>query len=183
MDWWNKLKRVMGVPEDEFMTEEEPQDYAPENKRKSFFESRNRSTESFAEPEEKAPRHTARRDTYSEPVREERHRTTTATRDRDPKYMNINATAQLQVVLVKPEDFHEAPQIADHLIAKKTVLLNLEGINRETVRRMIDFLSGVAYAQGGTLKRVANGTFIITPYDVDIMGDILDELKMDRMSF
>ena len=97
--------------------------------------------------------------------------------------MNINATAQLQVVLVKPDDFKEAPQIADHLINRKTIFLNLEGAERDMVRRMIDFLSGVAYAQGGTLKRVANGTFIVTPYDVNIMGDVLDELKMDRVVF
>ena len=47
----------------------------------------------------------------------------------------------------------------------------------------LDFLSGVAYAQGGVLKRVSNATFIITPYDVNIMGDVLDELKMDRSIF
>ncbi len=104
-------------------------------------------------------------------------------RKKDDQFLNINATAQLQVVLVKPEGFNEASEIADHLINKHTVLLNLEGANRDTIRRLIDFLSGVAYAQGGNLKRVANGTFIITPYDVDIMGEVLDELKTDGMVF
>ena len=174
MDWWTKLKRVMGVPEDEFIEDETTeQPVETENKRKQFFESRTQETREYREERPTSSRY----DTYREP------RARASTASKDEKYMNINATAQLQVVLVKPEDFQEAPQIADHLINKKTVLLNLEGINRETVRRMIDFLSGVAYAQGGTLKRVANGTFIITPYDVDIMGDVLDELKMDRMSF
>ena len=73
--------------------------------------------------------------------------------------------------------------IADHLKNRKTVLLNLEGADRDMVRLMIDFLRGVTYALGGTLKRVANGTFIVTPYDVDIIGDVLDELKMDRVVF
>ena len=56
-------------------------------------------------------------------------------------------------------------------------LLNLESTNKEVSRRLVDFLSGVAYANNGQIKRVANSTFIITPYNVDIMGDLLDELE------
>lgn len=93
------------------------------------------------------------------------------------KVVNIHATTQLQVVLVKPERFDDASGIADHLNAKRTVVLNLESTNREVSRRLIDFLSGVAYANNGQIKRVANSTFIITPYNVDIMGDLLDELE------
>ena len=102
---------------------------------------------------------------------------------KDRNYMNINATAQLQVVLVKPERFDDASDIADNLIAKRTVLLNIENVNKDVSRRLVDFLSGVAYAQGGNIKRVANGTYIITPYDVDIMGDVLDGLKTDALEF
>lgn len=93
------------------------------------------------------------------------------------KVVNINATTQLQVVLVKPERFDDASTVADHLNAKRTVVLNLESTNKEVSRRLVDFLSGVAYANDGQIKRVANSTFIITPYNVDIMGDILDELE------
>ena len=93
------------------------------------------------------------------------------------KVVNIQTTAQLQVVLVKPSAFTDAKQIADHLIAKKTVVLNLETASPENKRRIIDFLVGVAYANGGSLKPVANLTYIITPYSVDIMGDLIDELE------
>ncbi|MEG0895030.1 MAG: cell division protein SepF [Oscillospiraceae bacterium] len=93
------------------------------------------------------------------------------------KVVNIHATTQLQVILVKPEQFEDASAIADHLNAKRTVVLNLEGATKELSRRLIDFLSGVAYANNGQIKRVANSTFIITPYNVDIMGDLLDELE------
>ena len=88
-----------------------------------------------------------------------------------------NATSQLKVVLVKPERFEDASTIADHLNNKRTVVLNLESTNKEVSRRLVDFLSGVAYANNGQIKRVANSTFIITPYNVDIMGDLLDELE------
>ena len=93
------------------------------------------------------------------------------------RVVNINATTQLQVVLVKPERFEDASTIADHLNNKRTVVLNLESTNKEVSRRLVDFLSGVAYANNGQIKRVANSTFIITPYNVDIMGDLLDELE------
>ena len=93
------------------------------------------------------------------------------------KVVNIHATTQLKVVLVKPERFDDASTIADHLNNKRTVVLNMESTNKEVSRRLVDFLSGVAYANNGQIKRVANSTFIITPYNVDIMGDLLDELE------
>ena len=93
------------------------------------------------------------------------------------RVVNINATTQLKVVLVKPERFEDASTIADYLNNKRTVVLNLESTKKEVSRRLVDFLSGVAYANNGQIKRVANSTFIITPYNVDIMGDLLDELE------
>ena len=99
------------------------------------------------------------------------------------KVVNVHATTQLAVVLVKPENFEDASAIADHLNEKKTVVLNLESANKEVSRRMIDFLCGAAYANHGKMKRVANNTYIITPYNVDIMGDLLDELEHSGVIF
>jgi cell division inhibitor SepF len=102
---------------------------------------------------------------------------------RSNKVVNIAATTQLQVVLVKPERFDDASSVADHLNAKRTVVLNLESTNKDIARRLVDFLSGVAYANQGQIKRVANSTFIITPYNVDFMGDLLDELENSGVFF
>lgn len=104
-------------------------------------------------------------------------------RPRDNKVVNIHATTQLQVVLVKPERFENAAEIADHLREKRTVVLNLEQTNKDIARRLIDFLSGVAYAQEGKIKKVAVSTYIITPYNVDIMGDLIDELENNGLYF
>ena len=95
----------------------------------------------------------------------------------------IHTTAQLQVVLVKPERFDDASSVADHLISKRTVVLNLENTNKDVSRRLVDFLSGVAYANNGQIKRVAMNTFIITPYNVDFMGDLIDELENNGVFF
>ena len=103
--------------------------------------------------------------------------------DRRGKVVNIHATTQLKVVLVKPERFENASEIADHLKEKRTVVVNLESTNKDIARRLIDFLSGVAYAGEGKIKRVAANTFIITPYSVDIMGDLIDELENSGVYF
>ena len=97
-------------------------------------------------------------------------------RSSNNKVVNINATTQLSVVL-KPEKFENAVDIADHLRDRRTVVLNLEQTNKDVARRLVDFLSGVTYAQDGKIKKVANSTFIITPYNVDILGDLIDELE------
>jgi cell division inhibitor SepF len=102
---------------------------------------------------------------------------------RDSKVVNINATTQLKVVLVKPERFEAAAEIADHLREKHTVVMNLEQTNKDIARRLIDFLSGVAYAQDGKIKKVAASTYIITPFNVDLMGDLLDELESSGLYF
>ena len=99
------------------------------------------------------------------------------------KVVNIHATARLQVVLVMPEQYEAAREIADHLRDKRTVVLNLENTNKEVSRRILDFVSGVAYAQDGKIKKVAVSTFIVTPYNVDILGDLIDELENNGVYF
>ena len=115
--------------------------------------------------------------------RKEERREERRSEDRHNKVVNIHATTQLKVVLVKPERFENASEIADHLKEKRTVVLNLESTNKDVARRLIDFLSGVAYAGEGKIKKVAANTYIITPYHVDIEGDLIDELESSGMYF
>ena len=102
-----------------------------------------------------------------------------STSTRRNKVVNISATAKLQVAIFKPERFGEETRaIADELIKTHTVVLNLEETNKDMSRRIIDFLSGVAYANRGKIKRVASSTFIIIPNNFDLTGDdLLDELE------
>ena len=102
---------------------------------------------------------------------------------RSNKVVNIRAATQLQVVLVKPEKFEDASAIADHLREKRTVVLNLESTNKEIARRVLDFLAGAAYVNEGKIKKVAISTYIITPYNVDILGDLIDELENNGLYF
>ena len=102
---------------------------------------------------------------------------------RSDNVVSIHTTTQLQVVLVSPTRFENASEIADHLRDKRTVVLNLEQTDKNIARRLIDFLSGVAYANEGTIKKVALSTYIITPYNVEILGDLIDELENNGLYF
>lgn len=93
------------------------------------------------------------------------------------KVVNIHTTTQMQVVLVKPDRFDNVSDIAEHLRSKHAVVLNLEATNKDVARRLVDFLSGCAYALDGKIKKIAISTYIITPYNVDIVGDLIDELE------
>ncbi len=128
------------------------------------------------EPERKPDK---RRERMERPVREE---TESSIYDahadrRSNKVVNIHTTTQLQVVLVKPEQFDSAPEIADHLREKRTVVLNLESVSKDIARRLLDFVAGVAYASEGKIKKVAAFTYIVTPFNVDILGDLVGELE------
>lgn len=155
MGFVDKIKDFMNVQEDDYIDEEYDLDY--QNKPNSDDEQDN--------------------NIFSSRERED-HSSRTPREEKRNKYVNIHATTQLQVVLVKPDSFQDATSIADHLNARRTVVVNLESTSKDISRRLIDFLSGVAYANQGTLKRVANSTFIVTPFNVDVMGDLLlDELE------
>ncbi len=123
-------------------------------------------------------------DYYEEETVRERSRQTSSGNSRN-KVVNINATAKLQVGIFKPERFGEETRaIADELIKTHTVVLNLEDTNKDMARRILDFLSGVAYANDGKIKRVASNTYIIIPSNVDLTGDdLLDELENSGVYF
>ena len=121
-------------------------------------------------------------DDYEEPVRTRQTSSGGSSRN---KVVNINATAKLQVGIFKPERFGEETRaIADELTKTHTVVLNLEDTNKDMARRILDFLSGVAYANNGKIKRVASNTYIIIPSNVDLTGDdLLDELENSGVYF
>lgn len=164
MGFFDKVKEIINDDEEDFDDIYDDSSFAPAPPRRERAE---RERVSRPEP----PAYESREERAERPAR----------RQKSDKVVNIHTTAQFQVVLVKPERYEEAAAIADSLNEKRTVVLNLEGTNRDIARRLLDFLSGVAYANSGQIKRVANSTYIITPYNVDVMGDLIDELENNGM--
>ena len=106
-------------------------------------------------------------------------------RPKEGKVVNLGASGggNMQVILIRPERFETAAEIADHLREKRAVLVNLETTPKDITRRLVDFLSGVAYAIDGKVKKVAANTYIITPPSVNLMGDLMDELETSGVYF
>ena len=180
MGIWEKFKNYMDVPEPDY-DEDETEDVAQEEdvimprKSKPAAEKKSYSRtvaandfnlSSFEKAVSTQPRQAS--------FRPSGHST---------KVVDIHTTAKLQVVLTKPEKFSDAREIADNLNEKRTIVLNLESTNKDEALRLLDFLSGVAYANDGEIKKIAKSTFIITPYNVDVMGDLLYELENNGVYF
>ena len=157
-----KFKEMWTPPEDEYDYDFEEMDMDDEEVMEEI------SSNSYEEEE-----------AYQAPQREARQ----SASQFNNKVVNIHGAAQLQVVLFKPERFgDETRSVADELIKMHTVVLNLENTSKDVSRRILDFLSGVAYANNGKIKRVSTATFIITPYNVDITGDdLMDEIESSNM--
>ena len=83
-------------------------------------------------------------------------------------YDIMGGGSAIELKVVKPQIFEDAAQVADHLLSKRTVVLNLEDTNKEAARRILDFLTGVAYSIGGNIKKVANSAYVVTPSNVDV---------------
>ncbi len=96
---------------------------------------------------------------------------TTATPATQRASSGISSSTALEMKVCRPSKFEEGPEIAKHLLNNKTVVLNLEDANKETIIRIIDFLFGVTFAIEGNLKRVASSTYIITPKNVEVDGE------------
>ena len=158
---FDEMKKIFNPYEDEDDYEEgfDDQDVSP------FVDDRDRRSEREADRDR------------------DRGRKTSTFDERRNKVVSIAATTQLKVVLVKPERFEMASEIADHLKEKRTVVINLESTHKDIARRLIDFLSGVAYASEGRIKKIAANTYIITPYHVEMVGDLLDELENNGLYF
>lgn len=88
----------------------------------------------------------------------------------------MQGTAGMEVCVIKPTTVEDAREITETLLANRTVVLNLEGLDVDIAQRIIDFTSGSCFAIGGNLQKISHYIFIITPSSVDISGDFQDIL-------
>lgn len=83
----------------------------------------------------------------------------------------------MEVCVIKPSTVEDAREITETLLANRTVVLNLEGLDVDIAQRIIDFTSGSCFAISGNLQKISHYIFIITPASVDISGDFQDILN------
>lgn len=90
--------------------------------------------------------------------------------------------SNIELKVIKPSSFEQLLLVVDHLSAGKTILLNLEGTDTALIRRMIDFISGAAYALHANIKQATKDSYFIAPGDVDVSGEIFKKSR-DEDSF
>lgn len=159
---FDKFIGIMGFgddePEDDFASEEIQEDYG------------NRGENKF--------RNASSRDNIvREPLPSESFSREFSVRESTPKrkpasVVSIHTQKQVRVMVVEPVSFEEAQGIAEHLKARKSVILNLERTDGSLAQRIVDFISGTTYALGGNMQKVGNGIFLFVPNNVDISGEL-----------
>jgi cell division inhibitor SepF len=92
------------------------------------------------------------------------------------KVVNLTSIEQRtsKVVLYEPRTYNEVQEIADHIINRRSVVINLQRVEHEQAKRIVDFLSGTVYALSGDIQKLGSGTFLCTPDNVDVSGSITD---------
>ena len=96
---------------------------------------------------------------------------------KNAQVVSIHTQKQMRVVVMEPNSFEEAQNIADQLKSRRPVIVNLENAEKMLAKRIVDFISGTTYALNGNMQKVGNGIFLFVPNNVDISGEMRDELK------
>ncbi|MBQ6164563.1 MAG: cell division protein SepF [Clostridia bacterium] len=175
MSFWDKIRSNVVAPDDEYFDEQNDFDIPEAEPAEDTYAQRRAK---------KAAARTAEEDSASKSFPIFKNASFTRASSAEDKVVDIHTTAKLQVVLRTPKGEHEdAFLIADDLNKKRTVVLNLENCEKNAATRLIDFLQGVTYANDGKLKMIAKNIVIITPYNVDVMGDLLDNLESSGLFF
>lgn len=149
MSKWEKLKQVIGIPDDSDIIGVEDE------------------VDEVDEPAI-APEKTA-------PAKREPYRSATRAATTVPA-----SKTQVNMVIIRSNDYSDARTVADHILSNRAVLLNLENCNKEMAQRILDFLSGVVYSQGGDLQRVTHSTYAVTPRNVGLQGELADDYREEE---
>ena len=96
--------------------------------------------------------------------------------------MNMNSGNKPEVVLFPAKAFDDAAKAADELRKRRAVILNMENVDKSLTRRVVDFLSGSVYALDGSVKKVAQSTYLFCPHNMDVVGD-LETMQAESESF
>lgn len=101
---------------------------------------------------------------------------------RSNKVVNMPQTNQIRMVISQPTTFEQSEAICDLLKEKKSVIVNLEYVNKDVARRIVDVISGAVHALDGHIQKVSNSIFLIAPYNYDITNDMAREEIKNKLS-
>ena len=103
-------------------------------------------------------------------------------RNNNSKVVNLPQAQQIRMVISQPTTFDQAEDICDLLKDKQSVIVNLEYVNKDVARRIIDVVSGAVHALDGHIQKVSNSIFLIAPYNYEITNEMAREEIKNKLS-
>ena len=98
------------------------------------------------------------------------------------KVVGMPGMQQVKVIISQPSTFEQSEEICEHLKEKKSVILNLEYVNKDVARRIIDFVSGATYALDGNMQKISNAIFLVAPFNYEITNEVMKEDIKNKLS-
>ena len=171
MSFWDNVKKLaQPYSDEEYDDYEEELDEFEEVEQEA---PRKRRTSPFATPKDTEPEYTA--PAAAAPA------STASSTGFSGQVLNMNSGKQ-EVVLFHAKSFDDAAKAADELRRKKAVILNMENVDKALTRRVVDFLSGSVYALDGSVKKIAQSTYLFCPHNMDVVGD-LENVQAEAASY
>ena len=107
---------------------------------------------------------------------------TAPTTNKKSKVVGMPGVPQVKVIISQPNTFEQSEEICEHLKEKKSVIVNLEYVNKDVARRIIDFISGAVYALDGNIQKISNSIFLVAPFNYEITNEVTKEDIKNKLS-
>lgn len=101
---------------------------------------------------------------------------------RKSKVVSMPQPQQIKMVITQPTSFEQSEEICNYLKEKKSIIVNLEYVNKDVARRIVDFISGGVHALDGHIQKVSNAIFLVAPVNYEIASDLAREEIKNKLS-
>jgi cell division inhibitor SepF len=98
------------------------------------------------------------------------------------KVIGMPGMQQVKVIISQPSSFEQSQEICEHLKDKKSIIVNLEYVNKDVARRIIDFISGAVYGLDGNIQKISNSIFLVAPFNYEITNEMMKEDIKSKLS-
>ena len=118
----------------------------------------------------------------TEPAPQEERGFLGSTFNKKGKVVGMPGMQQVKVIISQPSTFEQSEEICEHLKEKKSVIVNLEYVNKDVARRIVDFISGSVHALDGHIEKISNSIFLVAPFNYEIVNDLAREEIKNKLS-
>ena len=107
---------------------------------------------------------------------------TTTNNNKKDKVVGMPGMQQVKVIISQPSTFEQSEEICEHLKEKKSIIVNLEYVNKDVARRIVDFISGAVYGLDGNIQKISNSIFLVAPFNYEITNEVMKEDIKNKLS-